>query len=380
MLPAYHEERNLPPLLADFREMFAAWPGAPAWSLLVVDDGSKDGTAAAARSVPGVPLTVITHAVNQGLGAAMRTGITYALEHGSDDDLLVTMDADHTHPPELVPSMVALADAGSDFVIASRYQPGAEIHGLVWWRRWLSDAASLVFRAVFPCGARDYTCGFRCYRIGLLRWGQARYGRHFLNQRGFSVMVDLLLTAPPGLTSSAARARTTQAGREQVVVRTIVTTLRLLGRRFVGVRGVPREATTGRSLCRRETRGSGRGGDGGGRCARGPRESGGSTCSGTRGRADGGGRNARNQRSYRTTSGPGSSVFHRTRPCARTRRRPARFSTPRCLRIANLDRRGKAAQQSPVVRGPARNRSRRARRVGSASAWNTGRRSSPVVM
>ena len=239
MLPAYHEEKNLPPLLTDFREMFARWPGAPAWSMLVVDDGSKDGTAAAARSVPGVPLTVITHGVNQGLGAAMRTGITYALEHGSDDDLLVTMDADHTHPPELVPSMVAFADAGSDLVIASRYQPGAEIHGLVWWRRWLSDAASLVFRAVFPCGARDYTCGFRCYRIGLLRWGQARYGRHFLNQRGFSVMVDLLLKLRRRARHIAEvplvlRYDRKQGASKMKVVRTIVTTLRLLGRRFVG--------------------------------------------------------------------------------------------------------------------------------------------------
>jgi len=239
MLPAYFEARNLPPLLTDFRETFARWPGAPAWSLVLVDDGSTDGTAAAARSVPGVPLTVLTHAVNQGLGAAMRTGITHVLAHADDGDLLVTMDADHTHPPELVPSMVTLADAGSDLVIASRYRPGAEIHGLVWWRRWISDAASLVFRAVFPCGARDYTCGFRCYRVGLLRWGQARYGRHFLNQRGFSVMVDLLLKLRRKARRIAEvplvlRYDRKQGASKMRVMQTIVTTLRLLGRRFVG--------------------------------------------------------------------------------------------------------------------------------------------------
>lgn len=239
MLPAYHEERNLPPLLADFRETFRRWPGAPPWELVVVDDGSRDGTAAAARSVEGVPLTLRVHEVNRGLGGAMRTGIEHVLARAGDDDVLVTMDADHTHPPEAVPGMVALAEAGADLVIASRYRPGAEIHGLVWWRKALSDVASWVFRVVFPCGARDYTCGFRCYRVGLLRWGQRRYGAHFLNQRGFSVMVDLLLK----LRRRARRIEEVplvlrydrkQGASKMKVMRTVVTTLRLLGRRFVG--------------------------------------------------------------------------------------------------------------------------------------------------
>jgi dolichol-phosphate mannosyltransferase len=204
-----------------------------------VDDGSKDGTVAAARSVPGVPLTLLPHGTNRGLGAAMRTGIEHVLAHGGDDDVLVTMDADHTHPPELVPSMVARLEAGADLVIASRYQPGAEIRGLVWWRKALSDVASWVFRVLFPCGARDYTCGFRAYRVGLLRDGQRRYGRHFLNQRGFSVMVDVLLK----LRRRARRLEEVplilrydrkQGASKMKVMRTIGTTLRLLGRRFVG--------------------------------------------------------------------------------------------------------------------------------------------------
>jgi len=240
LLPAYNEEGNLPPLLADFRDTFAKWPGAPDWQVLVVDDGSSDGTAAAAASVPGARVTVIPHGQNRGLGAAMRTGIEHVLAHGADDDLLATMDADHTHPPELIPSMHALAAAGADLVIASRYRPGAEIHGLVRWRRWLSDVASLVLRVMFPCGARDFTCGYRLYRVSLLRWGARRYGPHFLNQKGFSVMVDLLLKLRRRASRRIEevplilRYDRKRGASKMKVARTIGTTLRLLGRRYVG--------------------------------------------------------------------------------------------------------------------------------------------------
>jgi dolichol-phosphate mannosyltransferase len=169
----------------------------------------------------------------------MRTGIEHVLARGADDDLLAAMDADHTHPPELLPRMVALARGGAAIVIASRYREGAEIHGLVRWRRALSAVASLVLRVLFPCGARDYTCGYRVYRVGLLRRGQARLGRHFLNQRGFSVMVDLLLK----LRRDARRVEEVplvlrydrkKGPSKMRVAQTTVTTLRLLGRRFLG--------------------------------------------------------------------------------------------------------------------------------------------------
>ena len=239
LLPAFEEEEGLPLLLADARDAFQAWAGAPEWGIVVVDDGSRDGTARAATSVAGARVTLVSHGVNRGLGAAIKTGIEWALAHGSDDDLLVTMDADHTHPPELIPAMVAKVDGGADLVIASRYQPGAEIRGLVWWRRALSDVASWIFRVLFPCGARDYTCGFRCYRIGTLRWGQSRYGDQFLNQQGFSVMVDVLLKLRRHVrrieeVPLVLRYDRKQGVSKMRVFRTTTTTLRLLGRRFVG--------------------------------------------------------------------------------------------------------------------------------------------------
>jgi dolichol-phosphate mannosyltransferase len=241
LLPAFNEEGNLPPLLADLASTLAAWPDAPPCRVVVVDDGSSDGTAAAARSVPGLDVEVVPHGVNRGLGAAMRTGIEHVLARAADDDVLATMDADHTHPPDLLPRMVALARGGADVVIASRYRKGSEIHGLVAWRRALSDVASWVFRVLFP-GARDYTCGYRVYRVPLLRWAAARYGRDFLNQQGFSVMVDLLLKVRRKArrieeVPLVLRYDRKRGPSKMRVLRTIGTTLALLVRRF---RGDPR--------------------------------------------------------------------------------------------------------------------------------------------
>jgi dolichol-phosphate mannosyltransferase len=240
LLPAYDEAGNLGPLLDDVREVARTWPApSPPLTVVVVDDGSRDDTVAIARAPrPGLDVTVLEHVVNQNLGAAMRTGIEHVLARAGPDDVLFAMDADHTHPPEAMPAMLARIDAGAGIVIASRFQPGAEVHGLTFVRKLVSWLASGLLQVLFP-GARDYTCGYRAYRVDLLRWGAARYGDDFLNQRGFSVMVDLLLK----LRRKARRIDEVplilrydrkQGASKMKLVRTAITTLRLLGRRLVG--------------------------------------------------------------------------------------------------------------------------------------------------
>ena len=260
MLPAYNEAENLAPLLADFSAMLEAWDDAPPARLVVVDDGSSDDTketAARAATEAGLDATILVHVPNQGLGAAMRTGIEHVLAHAAPQDLLVTMDADHTHPPEAIPGMVAKIDAGAEIVIASRFQKGAEVHGLSGLRKWISILASGLLQVLFPA-ARDYTCGFRCYRVSLLRWGQQHYGAHFLNQRGFSVMVDLLLK----LRRRARRIEEVplilrydrkQGASKMKIMRTAMTTLRLLGLRFLANPTGPRGEVLGASEGRIET-------------------------------------------------------------------------------------------------------------------------------
>jgi dolichol-phosphate mannosyltransferase len=238
LLPAYDEAENLAALLADVAETWRGWTDAPPLRVVVVDDGSRDATASVAARGYGIDVEVVPHGVNRGLGAAMRTGIEHVLARAGPHDVLASMDADHTHPPELLPRMWTEVERGADLVIASRYQRGAEIHGLVWYRRWISVAASWVLRTLFP-GARDYTCGYRLYRVPLLSWAAARYGPHFLNQRGFSVMVDVLLKLRRRVRRIVEVPLVLRYDRKRGVSKmkilaTTWTTLRLLGRRFVG--------------------------------------------------------------------------------------------------------------------------------------------------
>lgn len=192
-LPAYNEEQNIAGLLDAIDD--ALQQDQRSYSIIVVDDGSRDGTAAILESYrEKVPLIVHRHGVNQGLGATIRDGLYEASKLASDDDVVITMDADGTHPPGLIFHMVQMIREGHDVVIASRYRAGARIFGLSVFRRSLSYAASILFRVVFPTpGVRDYTCGYRAYRGRVLRQAFDTYGQKFVDAAGFQCMIDILL-------------------------------------------------------------------------------------------------------------------------------------------------------------------------------------------
>lgn len=190
MIPAYNERRALPALLA----RAATVPQLA--RIVVVDDGSSDGTADLAASWAGPPpVEVIRHAVNQGLGAAMRTGFTALAASPLDDaDIVVTMDGDNTHDPAIIPSMREAVLAGADVVVASRYCPGGRELGLSWRRRVLSRGASSLLATLRPVrGVRDYSCGYRAYRLGILRRALAAYGQDLIQTAGFACMAEILL-------------------------------------------------------------------------------------------------------------------------------------------------------------------------------------------
>ena len=197
VLPAYNEERSLPALLERYVGLAAALEarGTPL-RVLVVDDGSTDGTIAAARAYAGrLALEVVPHGVNRNLGAALRTGLTEALARAADDDVISTMDADNTHDPSILPGMWDLLEREcADVVIASRYAPGGEEIGLTRLRQVLSRGASFMMSIVAPVrGARDYTCGFRLYRAATLRRAHAIWGEKLIEEAGFTCMAEVLL-------------------------------------------------------------------------------------------------------------------------------------------------------------------------------------------
>jgi len=237
MLPAYNEARVIGTLVAKIRDVATA----NGWNarVVLVDDGSTDGTAQTVRAVtPPVPLEVLTHNPNQGLGAALRTGLAHCVNRGGPGDVIITMDADDTMDPRETPGLVARLGEGYDLVIASRFgRAHAAMRGISAFRRALSWGASWLMRLLFPeFRVRDYTCGYRAYTWETLKRGFDVYGNSFINQTGFVAMLDVLLKlCAAGAKVSEApfhlRYDRKQGGSKMRVLHTVFDTLRLLARR-----------------------------------------------------------------------------------------------------------------------------------------------------
>jgi len=162
VLPTYNERDNIEPFLVALRD------AAPDTDVLVVDDGSPDGTALIARHVGerlgGVD--VLERPGKLGLGSAYRDGFAQVLTAGYD--VVVTMDADFSHDPSVIPTMLDLVADGADAVIGSRYVTGG---GTTDWpvrRQLLSKWGNTYTRSVLRLDASDCTSGFRAYRAGAL--------------------------------------------------------------------------------------------------------------------------------------------------------------------------------------------------------------------
>jgi dolichol-phosphate mannosyltransferase len=194
VLPAYNEEASLPALLQRAKAALGSRQDL-AYRVVVVNDGSTDRTLEVARThAEQMPLTIVDHGRNRGLGEAIRSGLTKAVALSRPGDVIVTMDADNTHPPDLIPLMMAKIQNGYELVVASRYVDGAQQVGLQAHRKLLSRGAGLLMKTLFPIpGVRDYSCGFRAYSAAILSRAVAVYGDAFVEEQGFSCFVDILL-------------------------------------------------------------------------------------------------------------------------------------------------------------------------------------------
>jgi len=234
-LPAFNEEASLPELLERVGEAFA--DSRLPYEVVIVDDGSTDDTAQIAAQMSfQMPVHVLRHQTNQGLGRTLADGLREAVDRAGERDIIITMDADNTHPPGLIQRMVQMIHEGCDCVIASRFQPGARVVGVPIERHFLSFGARLLFTLLFPTrGIRDYTSGFRAYRASALRRAFEQYGDQFVSETGFSCMADVLLKLRRMncvFGEAPLRLRYDQKGGESKmkVLRTIRLTLQLLFR------------------------------------------------------------------------------------------------------------------------------------------------------
>lgn len=194
VLPAYNEEESIGKLL-DRIQYYLLDSGVENYKVIVVNDGSTDHTLEILKEYEQqMPLNIVQHEKNQGLGPTLRDGLLYAAQRAAYNDIVITMDADDTHTPGLIYRMVNTMREGYDVVIASRYQKGSRVYGVSLYREFLSLMASYIFRLILPIkGVKDFTCGYRAYRARVLQDAFNKYGEHFIDQQGFQAMVDIIL-------------------------------------------------------------------------------------------------------------------------------------------------------------------------------------------
>ena len=162
IIPTYNECENIGELVPRVLEY-------PRLSVLVVDDGSPDGTGdLVATAMDGnARIHLLRRAGKQGLGTAYITGFRYALERGAE--YIFEMDADFSHDPRYLQDLHHAAETAYDLVIGSRYVPGG---GTTDWgliRRLISRGGNLYARLILGLPIADLTGGFRCYRSRALR-------------------------------------------------------------------------------------------------------------------------------------------------------------------------------------------------------------------
>lgn len=184
VLPTYNERDNLEGMIRRLRR------SVPDARLLIVDDGSPDGTGVLADRLAAADpaLSVLHRESKQGLGAAYLAGFGWALERGFE--LIVESDADGSHQPEELPRLLAAAE-GHDLVVGSRWVPGGRIVNWPRSRHLLSVGGSLFARTVLRLHERDVTGGYRVFRADALR----AIGLGRVDSLGYCFQIEMLWRA-----------------------------------------------------------------------------------------------------------------------------------------------------------------------------------------
>lgn len=191
-LAAYNEEKNIGALLEALTA--TAQEAALDLRVVIVNDGSKDRTEEVIRKYSAGLSVNLINQPNAGFLAALTRAIEAAVKEARDDDVIVTMDADNTHPAEIVPILVRGIGRGYDVVIASRFAPGGKMIGVPFIRLVYSEGAKWLLRCLIGIrGVKDYSTSYRAYRAGLLRKALAAYPGKLLEGKGFSGMAAFLI-------------------------------------------------------------------------------------------------------------------------------------------------------------------------------------------
>jgi dolichol-phosphate mannosyltransferase len=186
ILPTYNEAENIERLVRAVLPQLAS--AAPEHHVLVVDDGSPDGTGEIADRLAAEfdEVEVLHRTAKEGLGRAYLAGFQHALAR--DAEFLLEMDSDFSHDPADLPRLI---QEDADLVIGSRYVPGGGVEDWPFIRRALSRGGSLYARAILGIPVRDLTGGFKCFHRRTLE------GIDYLNTHadGYGFQIELTYRA-----------------------------------------------------------------------------------------------------------------------------------------------------------------------------------------
>ena len=180
-LPTYNERENLEPMVTALLERLG-----PDDAILVIDDGSPDGTGALADRIAAAHdgrVAVLHRPAKEGLGPAYLAGFRRALSEGAE--LVLEMDCDFSHDPADVPRLIE-ATADADLVLGSRYVDGGRVEDWGAGRRFVSRAGSLYAQTLLATHLRDLTGGFKCYRREVLE----RIDLDAVSSRGYAFQIE----------------------------------------------------------------------------------------------------------------------------------------------------------------------------------------------
>jgi dolichol-phosphate mannosyltransferase len=181
ILPTYNERENLPAIVPAIHAVL------PEARLLVIDDGSPDGTGVIADDLAAHdPRIAVVHRPGKlGLGTAYLLGFQRAIDE--QVDYVFEMDSDFSHEPSALPDLLGAAQAGADLVIGSRYVPGGGTQNWGLRRKIISRGGSLYAAAVLGIRVHDLTSGFKCFRRSTLE--RMDLGR--VRSEGYSFQIEM---------------------------------------------------------------------------------------------------------------------------------------------------------------------------------------------
>ena len=193
IIPAYNEENSIDKLFTSINNKMRDLNED--YRLVVVDDGSSDGTVGKIESYKNtIPLTLLCHERNMNVGEVFRTGFKHVLAKAKDNDIIVTKESDNTGDLSILPEMLNKIRSGYDVALASCYAKGGGIVGTTIDRIVLSSVANNILRTIFPIkGVRTYSSFYRAYNAQSIKKAYDVYKWRLIEENGFVSMVEMLV-------------------------------------------------------------------------------------------------------------------------------------------------------------------------------------------